>query len=146
MGWSNCYEKEIIMKTYKELSRLESFEERFNYLALNSEVGMDTFGFNRYLNQGFYKSKEWKRLRNQIIIRDNGCDLGCEDRPIFGRIILHHINPITEDDIINSVDCLLDPENLICVSHDTHNAIHYGSLDLIKKDVVERTKGDTKLW
>lgn len=134
------------MKTYRELSRLTTFKERFEYLALNAEVGNDTFGFNRYLNQAFYKSKEWKRLRNQIIIRDNGCDLGCEDKPINGRIILHHLNPISENDIINSMDCLLDPENLVCVSHDTHNAIHYGSFDLIKTDFTQRVKDDTKLW
>lgn len=125
---------------------MRSFEERFNYLKLKGSVGHDTFGFDRYLNQKFYKSREWKDLRNHIILRDNGCDLGIEGYDIFGRILIHHINPLTPDDIRHSSDGLLDPDNLICVSHDTHNAIHFGDETLLRKDPVVRSPGDTRLW
>ena len=135
------------LKTYSELLQLSTFEERFKYLKLNGCVGQDTFGFDRYMNQQFYKSKEWKQVRDYVIVRDNGCDLGILDNPINGPIYIHHMNPIAPDDIINSTDLLLNPEYLICVSHDTHNAIHYGDETIINKyEVVERTKDDTCLW
>lgn len=133
--------------TYKELSRLKTFEERFEYLKQGAMIGEETFGSSRYLNQTFYKSKEWLAFRNEIIIRDDGCDLGIKDRPIGGRIILHHLNPITERDIIDRAESLFDPENLICVSHSTHNALHFGDISLTDPtNVVERKPGDTKLW
>lgn len=135
------------IKTYSELMRLHTFEDRFNYLSLKGSVGEDTFGFDRYLNQAFYRSAEWKRVRDQVIIRDNGCDMGIEDAPIFGRVYIHHMNPLTREDIINSTDYLLNPEYLICVSHDTHNAIHYGSFDILpSKSFVERSPNDTTPW
>ncbi len=136
------------MKRYSELKCLKTFDERFNYLLLKGNVGKETFGFDRYLNQEFYnKSIEWKRIRNFVIVRDNGCDLGIPGHEITGRIYIHHINPINPDDIKNSSDKLLDPENLICVSHETHNAIHYGNTSFLNKNkIVERTKNDTCPW
>lgn len=134
------------VKTYKEMSRLETFEERFDYLKLNGSVGSDTFGFDRWLNQKFYRSKEWKRRRDQIIIRDNGCDLGIPGREIQGKIIIHHINPITIEDICDITDYLTNPDYLVCTSQNTHNAIHYGDVNLLPKDPVTRKPGDTKLW
>lgn len=134
------------IKSYSELVTLQTFEERFAYLQLNGEVGRDTFGFDRYLNQKFYRSVEWKRIRDQVIIRDNGCDLGIEDRVIYGKILIHHMNPITETDIRYITDRLLNPEYLICVTHTTHNAIHYGNDDLIVKAPVVRSKYDTCPW
>ena len=136
-----------MIRKYSELIQLSTFEERFNYLKLNGVVSNETFGFDRYLNQKFYKSSEWKRVREQVIIRDMGCDLSCKDREIFGEIIVHHMNPISIDDINNNPEILLDPEYLICVSINTHNAIHYGDSETIKnKGVIERVPGDTKLW
>lgn len=113
---------------------------------LNGVVGEDTFGFDRYLNQRFYRSEEWRQLRNSIIVRDNGCDLGIESRPIFDRILIHHMNPLLPEDIIHSSDSLLNPDNLICVSLDTHNLIHYGYSSSVPPTVIERKPGDTKLW
>lgn len=136
----------IIKKTYSELITLPTFEERYRYLRLKGAVGEDTFGFDRYLNQKFYRSAEWKRIRDQVIIRDNGCDLGIEDRIIHGKILIHHMNPITDYDIRYMTDALLNPEYLICVTHSTHNAIHYGDEDLLTKDPVIRTKNDTCPW
>lgn len=135
-------------KCYQELHSLQTFEERFNYLKLFGTVGADTFGFDRFVNQRFYhRSSEWKRIRNKIILRDNGCDLGIEDRPIFGRIIIHHMNPITLDDIVNADDFVLDPNYLICVSHDTHNALHYGDESFLKRnEVITRIPDDTCPW
>lgn len=135
-----------MIKTYKELIQLPSFEERFEYLKLNGSIGKDTFGFDRYLNQKFYRSREWKQLRDQVIVRDNGCDLGIEDRQIFGKIIIHHMNPICIDDIVSASRFLLNPEFMICVSHDTHNAIHYGDISLLPKDPIERRPNDTCPW
>ena len=132
-------------RTYDELVRLRTFDERFEYLQLKGIVGYDTFGFDRYLNQKFYRSKEWKQLRNNIIVRDNGCDLGCEDRPIFGKIIVHHMNPITPDKI-DDFEYILDPDSMICVSQETHNAIHYGNEIPGSRDFEERSPGDTLLW
>lgn len=134
------------IKTYHELILLDSFEERFEFLKRSGKVGMDTFGFDRYLNQDFYHSKEWRDIRNLVIVRDNGCDLAHPDHPIFGRIIIHHITPLTVDDFVQSTDFLLDPNNLICVSELTHKALHYGSFDLIPKDYVERRPNDTCPW
>lgn len=136
----------MTIKTYSELITLPTFEERFRYLQLKGVVGKDTFGFDRYLNQKFYRSAEWKRIRDQVIIRDNGCDLGIEDRSIYGKILIHHMNPITEKDIIYATDALINPEFLICVTHNTHNAIHYGDEDLLVKGPVIRTPNDTCPW
>ena len=134
-------------RTYTELSRLCTFEERFEYLCLRGQVGKDTFGFDRIFNQMFYTSGEWKAIRKFIITRDNGCDLGVEGCEIHGqRIIIHHINPITLEDIENHSDLLLDPENLITTIHSTHNAIHYGDKDLIVRAPIERTMNDTCPW
>lgn len=134
------------IKTYSELILLPTFEERFRYLQLNGSVCKETFGFNRYLNQNFYRSAEWKRVRDKVIIRDNGCDLGIEDRLIYGNVLIHHMNPINDKDIYNLTDVLLNPEYLICVSHNTHNAIHYGNEELLVKAPIVRTKNDTCPW
>ena len=134
------------MRTYTELKDICGFTDRIEYLRLKGSVGFDTFGFDRYLNQRFYHSTEWRRIRNYVISRDDGCDLGCPDRPIPGRIYIHHMNPITVDDIDQATDNLLNPEYLICVSHDTHNAIHYGTEVKEPEVVLERTPGDTALW
>lgn len=133
-------------RRYSELRRLKTFKERYDYLRIGSAVGAETFGFDRYLNQAFYRSKEWKKIRNEVIIRDNGCDLGIEGFEIHDRIYIHHMNPITEDDILDRSEGILDPEFLICVSFNTHQAIHFGDFDLIPKPPVERFPGDTKLW
>lgn len=134
------------IRTYSELIRLPTFEERFRYLKLDGLVGKDTFGFDRYLNQEFYRSKEWKEVRDFVIVRDNGCDLGMDSYEIVGRIYIHHMNPITVNDIIHSSDFLLNPDYLICVSHNTHNAVHYGDEDLLVTAPVERRKNDTCPW
>lgn len=134
------------IKTYSELIALPTFEERYEYLRLNGRVGKDTFGFDRYLNQNFYRSAEWRRIRDRVIVRDNGCDLAIDDRIIYGKILIHHMNPITDKDLFNLSDILLDPEYLICVSHNTHNAIHYGDGELLVKDPIVRTKNDTCPW
>lgn len=134
------------IKTYSELISLPTFEERFQYLQLKGSVGKDTFGFDRYLNQNFYRSTAWKRVRDRVIIRDNGCDLGIEDRLICGKVLIHHMNPINARDILDLTEFLLNPEYLICVSHATHNAIHYGDEDLLIKEPVIRMKNDTCPW
>ena len=134
------------IRTYSELILLPTFEERFKYLQLNGRVGDDTFGFDRYINQNFYKSADWKRIRDQIIIRDNGCDLALEGYEIYGRILIHHMNPITAKDIGLNTEYLTNPEYLICVTHNTHNAIHYGDEKLLIKGPVVRTKNDTCPW
>lgn len=135
------------MKTYKELSRFDTFKERFEYLRLNGSVGVDTFGFDRYLNQIFYKSEEWQRVRRQVIIRDNGCDLGITGLDIYYGLTIHHMNPITIDQILHRDSDILNPDFLICVSRGTHNAIHYGVEDSSFFDLtIERSIGDTKLW
>ena len=134
------------IKTYSELISLPTFAERFRYLQLKRSVGKDTFGFDRYLNQNFYRSAAWKRVRDQVIIRDNGCDLGIEDRLIYGKVFIHHMNPINARDILDLTEFLLNPEYLICVSHATHNAIHYGDENLLIKEPVIRTKNDTCPW
>ena len=134
------------IRTYSELCQLSTFEDRFDYLRLNGSVGKDTFGFDRYLNQQFYRSHEWKHIRDQVILRDNGCDLGVEGYEIRGRILIHHINPISVEDIHTMSDLLMNPEYLICVSHRTHNAIHYGDESLIITAPIERTQNDTCPW
>lgn len=136
-----------MIRTYSELSTFETFEERFKYLQLvDGRVGEDTFGFDRYLNQKFYKTKEWKRLRDHLIVRDNGCDLGVDGYDIHGRVIIHHMNPITKRDILDRSDYLMNPEYLICTTHNTHNAIHYGDENLLILDPIERTPNDTCPW
>lgn len=136
-----------MIRTYSEMISLPTFEERFNYLKLHGEVAHETFGFDRYLNQRFYKSYEWRQLRNKIIARDMGCDLACRDIPISGDVIIHHMNPMSIEDLQQNPGILLDPEFLVCVSLDTHNAIHYGDDSIIKKYTVdERRPNDTKLW
>lgn len=134
------------IRTYSELILLPTFEERFKYLQLNGRVGDDTFGFDRYINQNFYRSAEWKRIRDQIIIRDNGCDLAFEGYEIYGRILIHHMNPITIKDVELSTEYLMNPEYLICVTHNTHNAIHYGDEKQIITGPIVRTKNDTCPW
>lgn len=134
------------IKKYSELILLPTFEERFKYLQLNGRVGDDTFGFDRYINQKFYRSAEWKRIRDYIIIRDNGCDLAVDGHEIHGRILIHHINPITISDIKFSTEYLMNPDYLICVTHNTHNAIHYGDEKQIITGPIVRTKNDTCPW
>lgn len=134
------------IKIYSELIQLPTFEERFRYLQLSNKVGEETFGFDRYLNQKFYRSVEWRRIRDQVIFRDNGCDLGIEGREIYGKVLIHHMNPITERDIVHMTDALLNPEYLICVTHETHNAIHYGDEKLLMRDPIVRFKNDTCPW
>lgn len=133
-------------RSYSELRQLSTFEERFRYLALRGRVGDQTFGYNRWVNQDFYTSREWRQARNGIIVRDNGCDLGIEGYEIHRGLYIHHINPITVEQIESGDDCLFDPDNLITVAHRTHNAIHYGDESLLPKPLVERRPGDTKLW
>lgn len=135
------------MRTYSELIKIPTFDDRFRYLKIGGKVGEDTFGSNRYLNQNFYRSSEWKRIRDYVIARDEGCDLAIFDRPIVDRIYIHHINPVFEEDIIHHADWILDPEFLICVSFDTHNAIHYGDESILYKTTFAiRTQNDTCPW
>lgn len=134
------------IKTYSELVRLPTFEERFEYLKLKGSVGKDTFGHDRYLNQVFYSSMEWRRLRDEIIIRDNGCDLGIEGREIGGKVYIHHLNPLGTNDILTHSEYLVNPEYLICASFETHNAIHYGDINLLPRDPIERKRNDTCPW
>ena len=134
------------IRCYSELVEIPTFEERFRYLQLNGSVGQDTFGFDRYMNQAFYQSREWKRVRDFVILRDNGCDLGVDGYTIYGKVLIHHMNPITAKDIAAVSDYLMNPEYLICVSHTTHNAIHYGDENLIPKGPIIRTPNDTCPW
>lgn len=134
------------IRTYSKLIELSTFEERYKYLRLSGTVGKETFGYERHLNQLLYSSDEWKRCRRLIIIRDGGLDLGSDGYEIHGKILIHHLNPITVDDVINRRLKVFDPENLICVSHNTHNAIHYGDEGLLITAPVERTKNDTCPW
>lgn len=135
------------IRTYSELAQLPTFEERFEYLKLNGRVGEDTFGHDRYLNQMLYQLPEWRSARDYVIIRDNGCDLGVSDREIVSEnILVHHMNPITVEDILERSDYVLNPEYLISTTLNTHNAIHYGSSDLLYKDPIVRSKNDTCPW
>ena len=134
------------IRTYSELITFSTFEERFKYLQLNGQVGESTFGFDRYMNQVFYRSQKWKSIRDFVIIRDCGCDLGVEGYDIHGKIIIHHMNPLSMRDIETESDFLLNPNFLICTTHNTHNAIHYGDENLLVTAPVERTKNDTCPW
>ena len=135
------------IRTYSELSKLKTFRERYEYLKLDGAVGEETFGFDRYINQMFYKSEEWKRIRNYVITRDNGCDIGIHDRKIVDSVILvHHMNPITKEDIINKNEILLDPEYLITTIKPTHDTKHYGDESILAEDLVIRSKNDTCPW
>ena len=137
----------MTIRTYTELSKLKTFKERYDYLKLNGSVGEDTFGRDRWLNQMFYKSDEWLRVRDEVIIRDNGCDLGVEGYEIINEpIYIHHMNPLTKDDIVNLTDYLTNPEYLISMRFSTHNAIHYGKNLIPYVEPVERTKNDTCPW
>lgn len=134
------------IKTYSEISTLASFEERFRYLRLNGVVGNETFGFDRFLNQAFYRSREWKAVRDFVIMRDVGCDLGVAGYDILGKVFIHHMNPILAKDIVTGSDFLLNPEYLITTTHNTHNAIHYGNETLLITAPVERRQNDTCPW
>lgn len=137
----------MIIKTYSELIRLKTFEERYEYLKTSGRVGEETFGFDRYLNQTFYKSKEWEQIRNTVISRDLGCDLAFDGMEIFGTIIVHHMNPISIDDLLNRTKYLLDPEFLVCTSDNTHRAIHYSDKGLLLKNTfAQRKPNDTCPW
>lgn len=136
----------MTIRTYAELAKLETFEERYAYLRLDGRVGEDTFGFDRYLNQRFYHSGEWRRIRDYIIARDNGCDLGVPGYEIYGRIYIHHMNPISVKDIEEARDNLMNPEYLVCVTHSTHNAIHYGDQSMLLTGPIERRPNDTCPW
>lgn len=135
-----------MIKTYSELIRIPTFEERYQYLKLCGKIAEETFGFRRWINQEFYHSDEWLRFRDKIIIRDNGCDLALEGFEIFDSIIIHHLNPITCEDILNRNPCVFDPNNVVSTKLSTHNAIHYGNEALISRIPVERTKNDTCPW
>lgn len=135
-----------MIRTFTELTELDTFEERFDYLSLRGVVGESTFGFERHLNQKFYRSREWRLIRDEVITRDYGCDLAMPGFEIFDRILIHHMNPIKPDDIVHGNLDILEPEYLISVTHRTHNAIHYGDKHLLALPVVERRPGDTALW
>lgn len=136
----------MIIRTYSELRRLNTFTERYDYLRLKGVVGEPTFGYERYHNQRFYTSRQWKQIRDHVISRDFGLDLGAEGFVIHDRIIIHHMNPMTPEDIIHGDESILDPEFLITTTHKTHNAIHYGDASLLTQVLVERRPGDTRLW
>lgn len=135
-----------MIRSYSELKKFPTFQERYEYLRLGGRVGRETFGFDRYLNQIFYKSKDWLSARDYVVIRDNGCDLGIEGHEIYGSILIHHMNPVSREDILNRSELLLDPEYLITTILSTHNAIHYGDNSLLLKLPVERTRNDTCPW
>lgn len=136
----------VTIRTYSELITIPTFEERYKYLKLGGKVGEATFGFDRYINQIFYKSEEWRSVRDYVITRDLGCDLAFEGYEIYGRILIHHMNPISKEDILNRSDLLLNPEYLICTAKNTHDAIHYGSEELLVVAPIIRTKNDTCPW
>lgn len=133
-------------KTYSELQRIHTFEDRFHYLALRGEVGSATFGFDRHINQQFYRSREWKNIRHHVIARDLGCDLGVDGYEIHSQLLIHHMNPMTTLDLVHGDDDILNPEFLITTTHKTHNAIHYGDERLLPKTLTARAPGDTRLW
>jgi hypothetical protein len=136
----------MIIRRYHELIQLPTFEERFEYLKLNGSVGDDTFGFDRFMNKHFYRSQKWKTIRDKVIVRDNGCDLGLDGYDIYGKIIIHHMNPIRVEDILDVTEYLLNPDYLICTTLETHNAIHYGNSNNLSKSPIQRTKNDTCPW
>ena len=135
-----------MIKTYREMRQLESFEDRFRYLSLKGQVGESTFGFDRHINQKFYRSAEWKHIRNFVITRDLGCDLGVAGHELHSELLIHHMNPMQVSDIIEGNAAILDPNFLITTSKRTHNAIHFGDERLLAKDPEPRTPGDTRLW
>lgn len=135
-----------MIRTFRELRKIKTFEERYNYLRLNAIVGESTFGYDRYLNQALYTSKRWRNSRDIVIVRDDSCDLGMEDYEIHGRILIHHMNPITIEDVELDRDIVYDPELLICTSKITHDAIHYGDELLLPKKLIERKRNDTCPW
>lgn len=135
-----------MIRSYLECMQLLTFQERYRYLQIGGRVGKETFGFDRYLNQMLYRTPEWKRFRRDMIVRDNGCDLGCEGYEIYGNVLVHHINPITVEDVINRNPCIFDPNNVICTSLNTHNAIHYGDETLLITEPVIRKPNDTCPW
>ena len=134
------------IRTYSEMVTFSTFEERFEYLRLDGQVGVETFGFDRYLNQRFYHSREWKTIRDHVIARDLACDLAMEGFEIHGRVYIHHMNPMTQMDLIHGDRAVLDPEFLVCVTHNTHNAIHYGDASLLITGPIERRPNDTSPW
>lgn len=134
------------IRTYSELMQHDTFLGRYNYLKLHGSVGRSTFGFDRHINQTFYTSREWRQLRNEIVVRDLGCDLGVEGFDIEAKLLIHHMNPITADDITSRNPDILDPEFLITTTDSTHNAIHFGDESLLPRPSIERRSGDTKLW
>lgn len=134
------------LRRYSELRQLDTFLERFRYLSLPGQVGTTTFGFDRHVNQRFYRSTEWRQVRHHVIARDLGCDLGIPDHEIYDKVLIHHMNPMRVDDIVDGDDSIVNPEFLICVTHKTHNAIHFGDESQLPKLSVERQPGDTKLW
>lgn len=136
----------MMTRTYSDLERLATFDERFDYLKLGGSVGEATFGFDRWINQQFYQSREWKRARDEVVVRDNGCDLGIRGYEINGALLVHHINPMVAEDVEHGEQWILDPEFLITTTKNTHNAIHYGNREMIRKPFVPRRPGDTKLW
>jgi hypothetical protein len=136
----------MTIRSYSELRRISDFKERFEYLALRGVVGDRTFGFDRYMNQKFYTSRQWRQVRDQVIVRDEGCDLGMAGFDIHSRLYIHHLNPMTADDLKNGEESVLDPEYLVATTHRTHNAIHYGDANLLAKPFVERRPGDTRMW
>ena len=136
----------MMIKSYSELKRFDMFEDRFEYVSLFGMVVESTFGFDRYINQKFYTSREWKEVRHHVILRDEGCDLGVFGYEINGGLVIHHINPMASDDIVHNEEWILNPEYLITTTSETHNAIHYGNKNLIRAKYVERFPGDTKLW
>lgn len=135
-----------MIKSYSEMCRHSTFESRYAYLRMGGEVGRITFGHSRFLNQAFYTSALWRSVRNEVILRDDGCDLGIPDRAIFDRVVIHHMNPVTEEDLDTLSDLLLSPEFLVCVSRSTHNAIHYGDASLLPSLPIERYPNDTSPW
>ena len=134
------------IRSYGELRRFHTFDERFDYLSLGGELGRETYGFDRYINQAFYKSREWAQIRDVVIVRDDGCDLGIPGREIFSQVYIHHMNPMTKQDIEVGNPDILDPRFLICVTHTTHTAIHYGRRATLPTPYEERKPNDTKLW
>ena len=138
--------RNTMIRTYRECMQLPTFQERYRYLQIGGQVGKETFGFDRYLNQMLYRTPEWKRFRRDMIVRDNGCDLGCEGYEIYGNVLVHHVNPITVEDVMNRNPCIFDPNNVICTSLNTHNAIHYGDETLLITEPVIRKPNDTCPW
>lgn len=135
-----------MIRTYSELVRIPSFEDRYEYLKIGGAVAKETFGGHRYLNQLLYRSEEWKKIRRRVVLRDEGCDLADLDHPIYGKVLIHHLNPITIEDVLNRSPDIFDMENLVCVSFDTHNAIHYGNASLLPQKCVSRSANDTCPW